>query len=73
MDATAVLALVAVITAGQVASLAILATRFQKLATLATRSAAASTPQDYLMLERAATAKRSGKTSKPDATYPIGL
>lgn len=73
MDATAVLALVAVISAAQVASVAIMATRFQKLATLATRSAVATTPQDFLMLERAATLTRSGKTSKTEPSYPIGL
>lgn len=73
MDAVTLLALIVVITTGQVASAAILGTRFLKLATLATRSAVAHTPQDLILIEREAARTSKIMKSREDPIYPIGI
>lgn len=72
MSADTVLVLVAVITAGQVASVAIGATLFRRLATRAIHAAAATTPQEYAMLERVAQKPRK-KAKQPAPPIPYGL
>ena len=72
MSADTVLALIAVITAGQVTSVAIGAILFRRLATRAIHAAAATTPQEYAMLEKLAQKPRK-RTAKSAPPIPFGL